>query len=199
MPTSPTNEDAVPTATQALAQLAAIEAMLNLDFALPPNDKNQANALRRVTDTAIDLAAEIVSASPERFPDFADLPASAAYVRTLRQVAARASELAMHVEKSAQKQRSPAATKTLALYAVVKGLGRIVENETMREKVEALRAQVVPKRKNPKPRQTKGEKAVKRQAKSRTKRVQKAMKVLAAEGVGVPGGTSAPGGGTPAS
>jgi len=172
-------------ASQAIAQLAAIESMLNLDIVVAPNDKNQAKALLRITDAAIGLASDIVSAAPARFPDFADLPSSASYVEAIGLVAARAAELATHIQKSVQNQRTPAATKTLALYAVVKGLGRITENETMREKVSALKAEVVPKRKNPKPKETVGEKAAKNVAKSTSKKVAKAIQVLNAAGMAV--------------
>ncbi len=173
-------------AAQAIAQLDAIESMLNLDIVIPPNDKHQINALNRVSDAAIGLASDIVSAAPDRFPDFADLPAAASYVQMIGQVASRASELATHIQKSVQNQRAPAAVKTLALYAVVKGLGRITDNETMREKVGALKEAVAPRRANPKPKETKGEKAVKRLAKATSKRVAKALQTLAAAGVPVP-------------
>jgi hypothetical protein len=166
-------------AAKALAQLDAIESMLNLDIIVRPNDKHQVHALNRVSDTAIGLASDIVSAAPERLPDFADLPAASAYVGIYAQVASRAQELATHIQKSVQNQRTPAANKTLALYAVVKSLGRITDNETMREKVAALKAEIAPKRKSPKkPKVTKEEKAAKRLADSQAKKVAKAKDVL---------------------
>jgi hypothetical protein len=170
-------------AAKAIAQLDAIEASLNLDIVIAPNDKKQIGALNRVSSTAIGLASDIVSENPGRFPDFADLPAAASYVETIGQVASRAQELATHVQKSVTNQRVPAATKTLALYAVVKGLGRITDNETMREKVSALKDEVAPKRHAPKPKETKGEKAVKRVAKANAKKVAKAVNVLTTAGV----------------
>jgi hypothetical protein len=145
-----------------------------------------------VSIAALNLASEIVSAAPGRFPDFAGLPAAAAYVETMAPVAARAAELATHIENSVLNQRIPAATMTLALYAVVKSLGRITENETMREKIAELKAALVPKRKNPKPKETKGAKTVKRVAKSVSKRVAKALQTLAAAGITVPGAPSTP-------
>jgi hypothetical protein len=50
-----------------------MEAALDLDIVLPPNDKNQFTALNRVSDTALSLASDIVTADPLRFPDFTDL------------------------------------------------------------------------------------------------------------------------------
>jgi hypothetical protein len=173
-------------AQKVIAQLDAIEAMLDLDIVISPNDKHQIGAMNRVSDTAIGLASDIVSAAPERFPDFADLPAAASYVQVIGQVASRASELATHVQKSVQNQRAPAATKTLALYAVVKTLGRIEDNETMREKVTELKAEVAPKRRNPKPKVTKEQKLARKAADATAKRVDKALKVLAEAGVSMP-------------
>ena len=164
----------------------AMESMLNLDIVISPNDKHQIGALNRVSDTAIGLASDIVSAAPDRFPDFTDLPAAASYVQTMGQVAERATTLATHVQKSVQNQRAPAATKTLALYAVVKGLGRITDNETMREKVPQLKAELAPRLKDPKPKETKTEKAVKKMSKQNENRVARAMKLLAKAGVAVP-------------
>jgi hypothetical protein len=179
-------------AKKVLAQLDAIEAMLDLNIVIPPNDKHQFAALNRVTDTAIGLASDIVSAAPDRFPDFTELPAAASYVQSVGLVASRAEELAKHVQNSVQNQRAPAATKTLALYAVAKGLGRIEGNETMREKVTALKAEIAPKRKDPKPKVTKGEKAVRRHAEQQAAHVTKAMKVLTAAGVTLPAAVAAP-------
>lgn len=169
-------------ASKTIAQLDAIEAALGLDIVIAPNDKKQIGALNRVSDTAIGLASDIVSADPTQFPGFADLPAAASYVETIGQVGARAQELATHVRNSVLNQRAPAATKTLALYAVVKGLGRITANETMREKVTALKAEVAPKRHDPKPKVTKGQKAVTRVAKAKAKKVAKAMDLLTSAG-----------------
>ncbi|MGO8997650.1 MAG: hypothetical protein ACLQVI_30400 [Polyangiaceae bacterium] len=172
-------------AAQVIAQMDAIESLLNLDIVVPPNDRYQIRALRRVTDTAIGLASDIVSAEPDRFPDFTDLPTAASYVKTLAQVAERASTLTAHLQNSIQNQRTPAASKTLALYAVVKGLGRITANETMREKIPQLKAEIAPKLKDPKPKQTKTEKAVKTMTKQNENRVARAMKLLAKAGVAV--------------
>jgi len=176
---------------KALAQLEATEAMLQLDIVIPPNDKYQLAATKRVSDTAIGLASDIVSAAPERFPDFADLPSAASYVKIVGQVASRASELATHLQKSVLNQRAPAATKTLALYGVVRSLGRIEGNETMREKVAALKAEIAPKRTNPKPKVTKEQKAAKRSAAASAKRLAKAMKVIATAGASAPAAASA--------
>jgi len=166
-----------------IAALDALEASLNLDIVIAPNSKHQIGALNRVTDTAIGLASDIVSAAPARFPDFADLPAAASYVQSMGQIASRATELATHVQKSVTNQRAPAATKTLALYAVVKGLGRITNNETMREKIPLLKAEVAPKHANPKPKESKGEKAVKKMSKAAAKRLLKAQAIVAAAGM----------------
>jgi hypothetical protein len=169
-------------AKKVIAQLGVLESMLGLDIAIRPNDKNQMNALKRVSDTAIALASNIVSGAPGDFPGFTGLPAAASYVESLGQVASRALELATHVQNGLQNQRAPAANQTLALYAVVKGLGRLPDNEAMREKVAALKAEVVKKPKDPKPKVTKSEKAVKRSAVASANRVKKALAVLAKEG-----------------
>jgi hypothetical protein len=167
-------------ASESIAQLQALEAKLNLDIAIPPNDKAQVRALARVSDTAIGLASEVVSAAPSRFPDFATLPAAAAYVATMQPLADQAGALATHVQKSVQNQRTPAALQALALYAVVKGLGRLNGNETMREKVTALKAEIAPKR--AKPKETKGVKGAKRLAKAQADRLQKAQAIVASGG-----------------
>ena len=139
-------------------------------------------ALNRVSDAAIELASEIVTAMPERFPDFSPLPDAAAYVQVMTAVAARAAELAMHVTNSVQNQRAPAANATLVLYGVVKHLGRLVENETMREKVALLKEEITPRRGNRPPPQTKSEKAAKAALRQRNARIAKAKKRLATEG-----------------
>ena len=180
-------------AAQALAHLEAIESSLKLDIVVAPNDKSQIRALARISDKAIRLASDIVTSAPSRFPDFAQLPVASEYVAAMAPVAARALELGAHIEKSLGNQRTPAAQQTLALYAVVKGLGRIVDNETMREKVLELKVEVAPKRKNPKPKVTKDEKAAKRLAKTTAKRVARAQKVLAAHGGAAPVGAAVAG------
>jgi hypothetical protein len=180
-------------AAKALAGLEAIETMLALDIVIRPNDKNQMYALNRVSDAAIGLASDIVTATPERFPDFAALPDAAAYVDAMSPVAARAAELAQHIKNSIQNQRSPAANTTLVLYGVVKHLGRLVDNETMREKVTLLKAEVAPARTNRPPLQTKSEKAVKQAARQRAARIAKAKALLAKEGVEAPEATPADG------
>jgi hypothetical protein len=171
---------------QAIAQIDALEANLGLDIVVPPNDKDQNRALNRVSDTALGLASDIVSSAPERFPDFSGIAAGAAYAETMQPLAARIATLGTHVQNSIQNQRGPAAQQTLALYTVVKGLGRIVSNETMREKVPQLKVEIAPKHKVPKPKQTKSEKAVKVAAKNKGKRINKALATLAAEGVTIP-------------
>jgi hypothetical protein len=168
-------------AAKALAGLDAIEAMLALDIVIHPNDKNQLFALNRVSDEAIVLASEIVAESPKRFPDFGGLRAAAEYVDALGPFAARAIELATHVQNSLQNQRAPAANAALVLYGVVKHLGRLVENETMREKVALLKVEVAPKRKNRQPLLTKAEKAAKQAARQHGARIEKAKALLANE------------------
>ena len=69
-------------------------------------------------------------------------------------LAARAQTLATHVENSVQNQRTPAAY-TLAVYGVAKNVGRIAASQAMRENVAALKVEVAPKHKVPKPRMTK--------------------------------------------
>jgi hypothetical protein len=177
-PSTPSNT----IATNAIAQLDALEASLGLDIVVPPNDKAQIRALNRVSDTALGLASDIVSSDPSRFAFFSAIPTAVNHVKTMTPVAARAAELGVHLQKSVQNARTPAAQQTLALYAVVKGLGRITDNETMREKVPQLKAELVPKRKDPKPKETKAEKAAKKASKSQGKRLQKAMAVIAAAG-----------------
>ena len=154
-------------------------------------------ASKRVSNAAIDLAAQIVNTDPQRFSDFAGLPAAADYVEAMTGVYQRAALFATHVENGLQNQRAPAATQTLALYAVVKGFGRLVDNEAMRELIPQLKAALVPPRKNPKPKVTVTQKAVKRAAKSQQKKVQKATLLLAAAGV-TPPPTAPPAGTSPA-
>ena len=184
-------------AAKAIAALDALEPTLNLDIVIPPNDQAQMRTLKRVTNAAIDLAAQIVKADPQRFSDFAGLPAAADYVDAMTGLYQRAALFATHVENSLQNQRAPAATQTLALYAVVKGLGRLVDNQTMRELTPQLKAALVPPRRNPKPKETATQKAVKRAARSQQKKLQKATQVLAAAGV-TPPPTAPPTGTSPA-
>lgn len=167
-------------ASEAIAQLQALEAKLNLDIAISPNDKAQVNALARISDSAIGIASEAVSADPSRFPDFATLPAAAEYVATMQPLADQAAALAAHLKKSIQNQRTPAAQQALAFYAVAKGLGRLSDNETMREKVTALKAEIAPERATPN--ETKGVKAAKRVAKAQAERLRKAQAIVAAGG-----------------
>lgn len=168
-----------------MIELDAIETALDLDIVVRPNDKYQIRALKRVPDKALGLAAGIVSEAPERFLDFASLPATADYVALLAPLAARVAMLATHIEKAIQNQRTPAANMTLALYAVVKNLGRLVGNETMREKVAELKGEVAPKRKNPKPKVTNEQRTAKRAAASHARRVTKAIKLLSDAGLSV--------------
>ncbi len=169
-------------AAKALAGLDAIEAMLDLDIVIRPKEKSQMSALNRVSDAAIDLASDIVTAMPDRFPDFAALPDAATYVQVMTAVAARATELATHVTNSIQNQRAPAANTTLVLYGVVKHLGRLVENETMREKVAFLKEEITPRRGNRPPPQTKSEKAAKAAVRQRNARIARAKALLAKAG-----------------
>jgi hypothetical protein len=177
--TTPSPTELESLATDTVAQLKALEAKLNLDIVVPPTAKNQMRAMKRVSDKALGLAADIVSSDPARFADFAGLPASAQHVAAMSGVALQANELATHVQKSVQNHRTPAAQQTLALYSVVKSLGRVTSNETMREKIPLLKAEVAPKRKNPKPRVTKEQKMAKRAAASQAKRIAKAKGLLA--------------------
>jgi hypothetical protein len=164
-----------------LTQLDAIEASLDLDIVVRPNDVHQMRAVARVTDTALLLASDVVSSAPDQFPQFAGLPAATNYVRSMGKLALRASELAAHVQKSVSNQRTPAAIQTLTLYGVVKSLGRIPNSEAMREKVAALKSEVAPKRHLKKPRVTKGEKVARRVAAAKAKKLEKARLLLASE------------------
>jgi hypothetical protein len=175
------------TAAEAIAQLDALEAKLGLDIVISPNDKHQNRALNRVSDTALGLAADIVGAAPARFPDFSAIAPGASYVQEMAPLAARLGELAGHVQKSIQNQRAPASQQTLALYSVVKGLGRIVDNETMREKVTKLKAEIAIKPKAPKPKVTRAEKVARTAAKRLQARLDKAAGLLIAHGRPVPG------------
>ena len=186
VPTPPVTAAPVPStsnstlASEAMAQLDALEAKLNLDIVVRPNDKAQIRALKRVSDNALSLASDIVDSSPTELAAFSGIPAARDYAIAMSPVATRAALLATHLQKSIANKRTPAAQKTLALYAVVKGLGRIVTNETMRETVPLLKAEVAPKVKSPKRKETKEEKAAKRSAKSTAERDTKATAVLAA-------------------
>jgi hypothetical protein len=91
---------------------------------------------------------------------------------------ARAVQLGVHLQKSVQNNRVPAAQQTLALYSVVKGLGRIVDNETMREKIPQLKAELAPKHKTPRVKKTKEQVALERAAKSQADRLQKAQVIV---------------------
>jgi hypothetical protein len=177
-------------ASKAIKQLDALEASLNLNIVVRPNDKNQIRALNRVSDSALGLATSIVNESPASFPAFTGLAGAADYVRAMTPLAARAQTLATHVQNSVQNQRAPAALQTLAIYGVAKNVGRIVESQTMRENVAALKVEVAPKHKVPKPKQTKAEKSAKAAKKSAQDRVNKAVALLAANGIVVPGATT---------
>jgi hypothetical protein len=169
-------------AAGAIAQLDLLEASLSLDIVINPNDVDQMRALARVTSAALGIASDIVSADPSRFPDFAGLPEAAAYVRAMTPLLARATELVTHLQKSILNQRTAASLKTLALYTVAKGLGRMAENQTMRDKVLELRAEIAPPRPSTKPKVTKAEKAARRSAKAKAARVAKALAFLEASG-----------------
>jgi hypothetical protein len=170
-------------AASVIAQLDAIESSLDLDIVVRPNDVSQNRALTRVSDAAIGLASDLVSSAPARFADFTQIASGASYIAAMEPLVERAMALALHLRKSVWNHRTPAAQQTLALYSVVKGLGRIVDNESMREKAIALKAEIAPKRRNAKPKVTAGEKAAKRVAAANEKKVAKAMKVLADAGI----------------
>ena len=70
-------------AAKALAGLEAIETMLALDIVIRPNDKNQIYALNRVSDAAIGLASDIVTATRCR-PSRRAPPSSRSTSRTAR-------------------------------------------------------------------------------------------------------------------
>jgi hypothetical protein len=173
-------------AVEAIAQLDALEAKLNLDVVVRPNDKHQIRALKRVSDDALSLASTIAASSPSTLEAFSGIASAREYVGAMTPLANRVATLLTHLQKSIQNQRTPAAQKTLALYAVVKGLGRIETNETMRETVPLLRAEVVPKHKNPRVKMTKEQKAAKKLARSTADRVAKATAVPTADGAPVP-------------
>ena len=190
LPTPPMSISEI--AAKAIAQLDALEASLNLNIVVPPNDKSQMRSLRRISDTALTLATNIVTAAPESFPAFAGLPDATAYVQAMTPLAARAQSLATHVQNSVLNQRSPASTQTLALYGVAKNVGRIVSSEAMREHVAALKAEVAPKHRNPKPKLTKLEKATRKQASAHKARLDKAAALLEANGRTVLPATATP-------
>lgn len=171
------------TALMAMKELDALESKLDLDIVVRPNDKNQMRAATRVSSSALRMAADIVGAAPDRFPEFIGIADDAAYVETMLPLANRALALANHIQKSIQNRQAPASEKTLALYAVVKGLGRIADNETMREKVELLKAEVAP---HSRAKMTKAEKVVKLAAKRRAERILKAKQFLRDNGEAVP-------------
>ena len=75
-------------AAKALAGLEAIETMLALDIVIRPNDKNQIYALNRVSDAAIGLASDIVTATRCR-PSRRAPPSSRSTSRTAGGAAAR--------------------------------------------------------------------------------------------------------------
>ena len=89
-------------AIMAMKQIDDIESKLDLDIVVPPNDKNQMRAVRRISPAALRLAADIVGAAPERFPEFVGFAEAAAYVETMLPLADRALALANHIQKSIQ-------------------------------------------------------------------------------------------------
>jgi hypothetical protein len=177
-----------PSSTEALSAVVEkgiqalddLEASLNLNIVVRPNDKAQMRALARVSNAALGLASGIVTAAPTRFPDFAGLPSQANYVETMTPFATRLGEFTSHVRNSILNEQAPAATQTLVLYGVVKGLGRMVDNQTMRDKVELLKAEVAPKRADAPPKQTKAKRSANAAAKRLADRVAKAKAFLAA-------------------
>jgi hypothetical protein len=183
LPTPPPPQPPTPIdllADETVKELDALEAKLGLDIVIRPNDKQQIHALNRVSVKAVNLAAGIVTSDPTRFPDFTGIPGSADYTNAMGRVASRITELATHVKKSIQNKRYPTALEVLALYQVIKGLSRIADNETMREKVPELAAELAPRKRNPKPKPTQAEQAAKKAAAQRARRVAKAKAVIAA-------------------
>jgi hypothetical protein len=192
-------------ADEAVKELDALEAKLDLDIVIRPNDKQQIHSLNRVSVKAVNLAADIVTSDPTRFPDFTDIPGAADYTNAMGRVATRVTELGTHVTKSIQNKRYPTALQVLALYQVIKGLSRLADNETMREKVPELAAELGPRKKKkanpsgttpPKPKLTVAEKAAKKAAAQRARRVAKAKAVIAANTDPPPATAPAAGGNT---
>jgi hypothetical protein len=162
-----------------IASLDALESSLALDFVVNPNDAKEMRALSRVSPAAMALAAEVVAEDPQRFVDF-DATALGGvndYLDAMARVLARVEAFESHVVKSRQNHRYGAALQTLALYATLKGLGRIAGNEALREKANALAAEL---NKKPRPKQTVEEKQAKKIARSRAKRYAKALAKAAA-------------------
>ena len=184
-PVAQTPSTAPPSALSVLAaeviqSIDKLEASLGLNIVVRPNDASQMHAMNRVSLAALGVASDIVTAQPTRFPDFSGLPASASYVEAMTPLAARVSEFASHLQNSILNQQAPAAQQTLVLYSVVKGLARMDTNQTMRDKIGQLKAEIVPKRKDPKPKVTKTEAAAKLNSKRLAVRLANARAFIAA-------------------
>ena len=175
----PINPGLVALAASVLQSFDTLEASLDLNIVVRPNDKAQMHAMNRVSLAALGVASDIVRSDPARFPDFSGLPASAEYVQTMTPVAARLRAFADHLDNSILNQQSPAAQQALVLYSVVKGLARIDSNQTMRDKIAELKAELVPKRSDAKPKLTKGDKAARQSAQRLAARLTKAKQFLA--------------------
>jgi hypothetical protein len=179
-PSSPLSPPLVdPQIAAILTQIDALEASLHLDIVVHPNDKQQIAALARVSDAALSMAANVVAGMPSLGPQFGELPGASEYVQKMAPLVQRVTDFAAHLQKDIRNRRTPAALEALTLYAFLKSLARLPENETIREKVATLQAELAPKRKNPKPRVTKAQKVARSAAKRQAAKVAKAKELLA--------------------
>lgn len=137
-------DDLKTAAESAIQKLVKVESSLPIDHALPPNDVFQIRSSKRVSTTALVIAADIVRGDPKRFPDLdpAVMEDAAVYDNSLTGVAIQARQLADHLDKSMMKRRWPAAQQAMVLYDMLKSLGRIPANETIREKVKLLKQEM---------------------------------------------------------
>lgn len=135
----------------AVSSLQRLESSLDLDCAMLPDERKRLQGLGTVPAKAIAIAGNIAKQNPERFMDFdvQEMSGAVEFENEMAPLADQARAFADHLEQAIQKRRAPAASSTLALYAIVKGLGRVRANQAFRDHAANLHVLLKRRRKAP--------------------------------------------------
>jgi hypothetical protein len=129
-PSPPAPGSLAEAAQQASALLSQIEASLPFDDP-SAKDVKAATAANRVPTEAMAIAARVLEASPERFPDLEPAVARSAveYEQSLGPIVQQLAQLQQRTSKTILNRRGQGAAQTLALYQVLKGLSRVSKSK----------------------------------------------------------------------
>ncbi len=120
-------------ANDALVALKHIASGIPLED-VSPEDAMSARSGNSVPDEAMTIAISVLEANPKRFPDFDPkaIRSAVQYEQAMSPLGTQVTLLGQQITKNVQKQRGDAATQTLALYQMLKGLSRMSLSEATR-------------------------------------------------------------------